>query len=153
MANIIEFDEKCKSCKGTGLYVGFAERDGIAVVCHTCNGTGKHHVKFEYEDFEKREERTGIKQVIQTNPGIMMCGGTSLEDFGGMDYKDWLNGKSFPMGSEMRKFTCPAWWFQCADYRKKPDWDKCLCCGTFLSCKHFANKHECWERFDKENKS
>ena len=49
--HVIEFDEKCKSCKGTGLYVGLAERDGAAVVCHTCKGTGKHHVRIEYDDF------------------------------------------------------------------------------------------------------
>ena len=39
--HVIEFDCECESCKGTGLYVGMAEREGSAVVCHTCKGTGK----------------------------------------------------------------------------------------------------------------
>ena len=57
---VIEFDEKCKSCKGTGIYVGMAERDGAGIVCHTCKGTGCHHVKFEYEDFEGKIVRKDI---------------------------------------------------------------------------------------------
>ena len=52
MEKIIEFDEKCKSCKGTGVYQGLAEKNGSGVVCYKCKGTGCHHVTFEYEDFE-----------------------------------------------------------------------------------------------------
>ena len=150
----IEFDEKCKSCSGTGLYVGMAERDGFAVVCNTCDGTGKHHVIFQYEDFEGKERNNNIKKVLKCNPGIS-CGvgnGCNLESFGGMNYEDWFNGKDFPKGSEMRKYTCPAWWYQSADYEKKPDWKECMGCNMFSACKYFNTKEKCWERWDKENK-
>jgi hypothetical protein len=52
----------------------------------------------------------------------------------------------------MRKYTCPAWWYQSADYKKKPNWKECLACGSFSSCKHFSIKQNCWDRFDKESK-
>lgn len=32
---------ECQSCSGTGLYRGFAEPKGTAVVCCSCKGTGQ----------------------------------------------------------------------------------------------------------------
>jgi hypothetical protein len=29
-----EVEAECRACGGTGLYVGFAEKDGCAVVCY-----------------------------------------------------------------------------------------------------------------------
>lgn len=153
--HIIEYDEECPSCKGTGLYVGMAERDGSAVVCVTCNGTGCHHVKLEYDDFTKRKRRYKVERVVEINPGICIGSGGnnkySLEDFGGMPYKDWFSGKSFPPKSENRRFTCPAWWYQSANYDLKPKWDKCAWGGAFSNCKHFKNKDACWKQWDEEN--
>ena len=146
----IEFDEVCKSCNGTGLYVGIAEKDGAAVICHTCNGTGYHHFKYTYEEFKKRKEIQDIKRVYQVNPVIGNGGNCSLEDFGGISYEDWKKGKEFVLGTENRKYTCPAWWYQTADYYKKPHWDKCPPCGVFSNCKHFKDKDKCWKRFDQE---
>ena len=150
----IEFDEVCKSCKGTGLYIGMAERDGAAIVCQTCKGTGCHHFTYEYEKFEGRKYRAGVKRVFQTNPGIILGEGKdfSLSDFGGLSINDWLYGKEFLPGSENRKFTCPAWWYQSANYRKKPEWVECyssLGC-TFSRCHYFPTKYLCWERYDTE---
>lgn len=155
MEKVIEFDEKCKSCDGTGLYVGMAEQHGASVVCSTCKGTGKHHFKYEYEDFEGRKEREGVKRVYQTNPWIMIGekgGVCKLTDFGGMSYEKWKNGNSFEIGMEDRQHTCPAWFYQSADYKKKPKWDICIAIGSFSACDNFKNKEACWERFDKENK-
>jgi hypothetical protein len=89
--------------------------------------------------------------VIQTNPGI--CCGEIAGDVnwvGGMTYADWLRGKRFETGMEMRAHTCPAWWYQCADYTKKPDWKECWSANMFSACKYFGDKHKCWERWDKE---
>lgn len=150
----IEFDTQCKSCNGTGLYVGMAERDGFAIVCSTCKGTGKFRLVIEYKDFEKRKKQKDVKRVLQVNCGIIV--GTrkddnSLDSFGGMSYKDWLAGKEFRRGMEMRAFTCPAWYYQSADYDKKPDWEECTGWGgSFSSCSEFSTKSKCWERFDKE---
>lgn len=146
----IEFDEKCKSCGGTGLYVGMAERDGVAVVCHTCKGTGKHHFVYEYEEFAGRIFNEDVKRVVKTNPGIGL--GEINGDItwvGGMTYEEWLEGNKFIVGMEMRQHTCPCWWYQSADYKNKPNWNECGW-GSFSSCKNFSNKQKCWERWDKE---
>jgi hypothetical protein len=153
----IEYDCQCASCEGTGLYKGFAENGGAAVVDQNCQGTGKRHVVIEYDDFEGKKRHRDITRVIEVNPGIgvgvRLETGLTLESFGGMPYEDWFSGKPFPPKSEMRKFTCPVWWYQSADYEKKPDWDWCNTnrFGRFYSCLHFATKEKCWERFDAEH--
>jgi hypothetical protein len=155
----IEFDEKCKSCKGTGLFAGMAERDGFAVICSQCKGTGCYHFVYEYEDFSGRIDAQNVIQVVESNPGICIGlgkeGGYSYESFGGMSYPDWRNGRPFPPKSEMRRHTCPSWWYQSVNYKKKPDWNECSTTwgGLFSLCPHFIEKEKCWERFDKENKS
>lgn len=152
---LIEFDEECKLCKGTGLYKGMAERDSFAVVCHTCKGTGCHHFKYTYALFNGRKESTKVVRVLQTNPGIIVGTGRSgltSESFGGLTYEDWKAGKPFTSGTEMRDFVCPKWWYQSTDYSKAPDWRECnqtLGC-SFSSCKSFPTKEECWKRFDNE---
>lgn len=144
-------EAECDSCKGTGLYKGMGEHGGMAVVCHTCKGTGKMTIEITWSDFEGKKKRKDVTKVLQINPGI----GTSDKpgyNFGGIPYADWFAGKPFPKGSEMREYTCPSWWFQSADYDKKPDWDECLYCGTFSDCNSFKTKSKCWERYDKFGK-
>ena len=121
---IVEFDEECQSCGGTGLYVGLAERDGAAVVCAKCKGTGCFHFKHEYVEFTERKEHEDVLQVYEANPGIYIgvaSGKYALSDFGGMPYSHWGRGEPFPKESENRLLTCPAWWYQNADYKRKPD--------------------------------
>lgn len=153
MEKTFKVKEKCQSCNGTGIYKGMGERDGFGVICHNCKGTGCHEFVHNYEEFTQREPAKKVKHVIKTNPGICVGTGAGFKfaDFGGMSYSDWKDGKPFPSGSEMRQFTCPAWWYQSADYKLKPDWDQCRIGGTFSSCKHFGNKNKCWQRFDEEN--
>lgn len=155
MEKKIKLEYACKSCSATGLYVGMAEREGAAVVCHTCRGTGKALFEFEYENFSGRKKRKDVKQVYQVNPGIIIGVGKEnefqLPDFGGMPYGEWAKDKPFVVGMENRKFTCPAWWYQSVDYKKKPEWKECQCSGSsFSSCSSFPTKAKCWERWDKE---
>lgn len=157
--HVIEFECECERCEGTGIYVGIGEGSGVGVVCAGCKGTGKDHVKITYKDFEGRKRRRGLQRVLKANPGIGIGRGNStkygrlsLEDFGGMPYEDWYAGKRFPPKSEMRKFTCPAWWYQTVDYKRRPNWKECIETGSFSSCKHFKNKEKCWERWDKKRK-
>ena len=150
-----ETDEKCQSCGGTGLYRGMAEGKGAAVVCAKCKGTGCHHFVHEWDEFKGRVTRENVQRVIAVNPGIGVGANEQyrLEDFGGMPYADWLDGKPFPEGSEMRRFTCPCWWYQGADYKRKPEWDECwkTLGHTFSRCEFFENKVACWARWDREN--
>ena len=154
----IEFDQECKACTGSGLYKGMGERDGFAVVCHTCKGKGHHETVIEYDDFISLKRLggvSGIKRIVQVNPGICLGTGNdglTHESFGGMSYDDWLSGKPFVDGMENRDFTCPAWWYQSADSDRKPSWDECGFGGSFSGCKHFGTKGKCWERFDTESK-
>lgn len=154
----IEFDEKCKSCGGTGLYSGMGESPECAVVCSKCKGTGCFHFVYEYEYFKGRIPSPKIKHVYETNPGIKVGdgGGYKFKDFGGMPYKDWNEGKPFVPGMENRQFTCPAWWYQSTNYDLKPDWnDEHRSCkgwgGSFSQCAYFEQKEGCWERWDKEH--
>jgi hypothetical protein len=155
--HVIEFDYKCQACKGTGLYKGLAEGEGFGVVCYRCNGTGRAHFKFEYDDFIKRIKRNDVKQVLEVNPGIVAGFGENkqftLDSFGGIRYEDWFKGKPFPPKSEMRQFTCPAWWYQSANYNLKPEWcdEYGFGFGSFSSCARFSQKELCWARFDKEH--
>lgn len=149
----IEMNIECRSCGGTGLYAGLGEGDGAAVVCHTCKGTGCEHYKLDYQPFTERQDREGIERVYRVNPGIYIGTGNghTLEDFGGMPYEDWREGASWPAGSEDRQHTCPAWYYQIADYAKKPNWAKCVGLGgTFFNCPHFEDKAKCWARWDEE---
>lgn len=144
--------EVCTSCGGTGLYCGMAEGEGAAVVCSTCKGSGCHVYVHEYKDFVQRTKRKGVKWVYEINPGIGVGQGQGLSfsDFGGMPFEAWWEGAPFSPGSEMRKYTCPAWWYQSADYKKKPNWDECVGCGAFVNCRHFKDKVKCWARFEAE---
>ncbi len=151
MHHKLTWTQECKSCKGTGLYIGMAEKDGSAVVCYNCEGTGESKHTVEYDNFNGRKYNGKVKWVYQTNPGIGIGDGGkyTFQDFGGMCYEDWLKGHNFPPKSEMRKFVCPAWWYQSVDYNKKPDW--CDCLGvSFNNCDEFKKKEKCWERWDKE---
>ena len=149
----IEYNELCKSCKGTGLYRGFGEKDGYAVECHTCQGSGEHRVKIEYDDFEHRLPTKDVHRVLQVNPGIGVgrIDNPFPNEFGGLSYVEWDAGIKFLPGTEMRKYTCPAWWYQSADYKKMPKWKECKIIGSFRSCPHFKDKVLCWSRWDENN--
>ena len=146
MKHTLEFDEKCKHCNGTGLYTGMGEKRMVAVVCHTCEGTGCHHVKFVYEDFEGRQQAENITRVHECNPGIFI---NDDPKFGGISYQEWLENPVFPEGTENRLYTCPAWWFQNAS-KDKPEWNECGLGRLFADCEHFPVKDACWRRWDKE---
>jgi len=153
---IIKLKVVCPACKGTGIYVGMAEKDGAGVICYKCEGTGCYEYEYKYKEFAGRKKIKGIKRVFAGNPGIGIGEGNGykLKDFGGMPFKEWEEGKPFPEKSEMRKFTCPAWFYQTVDYKKKPDWKECweTLGSTFSHCPYFKHKEKCWERWDKEQK-
>jgi hypothetical protein len=145
MSKTITVEIECPDCGGTGLYIGFAEGDGTAVVCSRCNGSGKKTLN--YKPFVKRNSPPKkVMKVFKTNIGY----GLTLTSLGGMPVEDWNAGKPFPAKSEDREHSCPAWFYQSADYNKKPKWDWCLSCGAFPTCSHFPTRDKCWERWDKE---
>lgn len=52
---------ECGDCGGTGLYSGFMEAKGEAVVCVGCRGSGCKEIS--YRPFERRKGRRGISRV------------------------------------------------------------------------------------------
>lgn len=52
---------ECPDCRGTGLYKGFMERDGEAVICVRCSGTGAQELR--YNEFTSRKDKAGVRRV------------------------------------------------------------------------------------------
>ena len=155
--NVIEYDEQCQECKGTGVFVGMAERDGVGVVCYRCKGRGNRHIHIEYEPFTVRRERADVAWVIAQNPGIVVGagGGYVYRDFGGMPYADWVDDKPFPPQSEMRRFVCPRRWFG-QGHALYPTYEKCpnVIGGLIYKCDQWESPErwaECWARWDMEH--
>jgi len=80
---------ECKDCGGTGLYSGFAEPKGVAVVCVRCGGTGC--AEYTYTPFVRRKGRQGIKTVRRSRGSFI---GTGVGPTGGsITYKEFAKGK------------------------------------------------------------
>lgn len=78
----------CGSCGGTGVYVGFAEKDGASVVCSSCKGTGAREFTAP-PPFSGRKRREGVKTVASKNHGIVIAPGM---DKGEVSYEDFVAG-------------------------------------------------------------
>ena len=147
MDNKIELEIECSACGATGLYVGLGEKDGAAVVCSRCNGTGA--VRLSVTKFQRRRVREGVKQVYQHNPGVLLD-----STLGGIPYVRWVEGAAFPCGSEVRN-VCPAWWAQTV-LSKNIDSQAYGCTvrlgESFSQCEHYGEKQKCWARWDEEAK-
>ena len=63
---------ECNACGATGLYRGFAEPEGVAVVCLRCNGTGA--MTIEYVPFKQRLTRSDVKEVRRSRGSFLPCG-------------------------------------------------------------------------------
>ena len=66
----VKVETACSACRGTGLYAGIGEREGLAVVCKQCDGTGCKTL--EYEPFTGLKPRDDVLRVLQVNPGIVL---------------------------------------------------------------------------------
>lgn len=63
---------ECESCSGTGLYSGFAEPKGTAVICLSCGGQG--WVQTRYREFTGRKKKAGIKSIRASAGGLLATG-------------------------------------------------------------------------------
>lgn len=146
---------ECSSCSGTGLYAGMAERDGAAVVCFQCKGTGRKDIT--YTPFTARKRRTGITRVYKKGtsyviaPKVIDFEGIGKIDLSkeGVTYEEWLSGVN---PKHIRQLGCPMMTDQSACHGVDGFTDVCnKLNGGWLSiiptCK-CENKSACWERFD-----
>jgi hypothetical protein len=72
--SITYIEGECGSCKATGLYHGFMEPKGVAVICAGCKGSGK--ITYQIKSFKERKKKEGIDFVI-------------LEDFEKITYEEF----------------------------------------------------------------
>lgn len=68
--------EECPSCRGTGIYRGWCEAPGTAVVCIDCDGDGWR--RYEYKKFTERRSVKGVKEVYLSR------GKSVIDGVGGM---------------------------------------------------------------------
>lgn len=150
MIKIIE----CPSCKGTGLYKGFAEKDNCAVVCFSCKGNG--FIEYHYEEFNGIKTRDDVKRVFEGSFGYAQ----SDKDYkdgevdikfsqGGCSYEEWLNGET---PKPVRELYCPFMWSgQSSKIGEKLGcYDECGLGGMITNCSKYNNKEKCWTKFLKE---
>lgn len=85
----VTVEAECTACGGTGVYHGFAEPEGVGVVCLKCDGTGKMELK--YTPFTGRKQRSGINTVMRSRGSLIVTG---VGPTGGqVSYKEFLEGK------------------------------------------------------------
>ena len=82
---------ECGSCQGTGLYRGFAEKPGTAVVCLSCNGSGERAL--EYKPFTGRKERPGVERVFLSRGTFLGTGVGQVANAKGITYEEFRQGK------------------------------------------------------------
>lgn len=63
---------ECDSCRGTGLYSGFAEAKGEAVICQACDGRGWY--KYSFKKFKGRKKKAGIKTIRVSRGSFIATG-------------------------------------------------------------------------------
>lgn len=146
----------CESCQGTGLVVGKMERDGAAVPCILCFGSGSHLVG--YDVFEKRLPMRGITHVFPYTANVAFRrSGTSAT---GTPYTVWQSN-GCGVGDEPRDCMCPVevygeYVLLFGETAMKADTDWCLQVqpatqrwGRCISqCPAFQLKAACWQAFD-----
>lgn len=79
---------ECPNCGGTGIYHGFAEPEGVGVICINCIGTGMTTI--HYVSFTGRKTRTGIEWVQYSRRSIVAGIGLARSS---ISYRDFLDGK------------------------------------------------------------
>lgn len=145
-AQHITLDIVCTACGGTGLYVGMGERNGAAVVCTRCQGTGKQ--AYSYEPFTERQPAPASVTTVHVGRGYLI--GNEPQE-GGLPIEQWQPGAVVPADESSYcpfLYTNQEW---CSNPDLPPQTDgrdpPRMPNGQISSCKHWANKAECWALF------
>jgi hypothetical protein len=86
---------ECSSCGGSGVYQGFCEPPGTAVVCLGCRGTGCETIS--YIPFTVRRKKSRIRTVNLSRGGFLATGVEAVGE--SISYSDFFKGK-MPGGKE-----------------------------------------------------
>ncbi len=142
----------CSVCNGYGVIINQFTKDGSALHCENCNGTGS--IERTIETFSERKVYDNIHRVFLTNLGTTIQDYPELpvEDQGGVSYEQWQTiGKDiFAKGTELEKRTCPKMWYSMVNSSiKAPAYDDCVE-NKFRSCAKWRTRSECWTTFKTE---
>ena len=149
---VLEGECQCDTCKGSGLYQGMCEKDGAAVTCNRCDGTGKIQIKSSYVKFTSRKIKKNVNRVYDDSMGYVITDHDVTQHgvhypFGqyGCAYEDWLKGaKPIPL-----KFLgCPMIHDQCEARKKIKRCDDKNWGGKISDCQHYQDKAKCWEIYE-----
>ena len=99
------FKTCCGACHATGVYVGFAEPNGTAVVCLECGGSGMKEVELETNDgnfpphewrkpFTGREMKANVQKVYRSRGRFCLSCGPKDNQY--VTYEEFLTGKMPP---------------------------------------------------------
>lgn len=146
----IDLDILCADCKGTGLYDGMAERDGVAVVCTQCTGSGRYAYHFEYQPFTERQPAPSAITRVHVGRGYILSE-QHPECDGGVPVTEYVPGMTVPADE---KLYCP-YLYTHQEWCAKPEkWHEDyppaapILAGAYISsCKHWGDKSDCWRRF------
>ena len=154
----IEMLIECPSCKGTGLYSGMGEKKNVAIICHNCEGSGKHLYKYSYNEFTARKKKEGVKRVYLSGYGYCIADGilnfTGIGEIDmdkeGVSYDEFAGGK---MPTHIKQLACPMLADQGGCHDINGFTDRCNDLGRgwgsdITKCKNRDNKKECWELFE-----
>ena len=145
---------QCSACDGTGLYVGVCERDGAAVVCYRCKGTGRVYIEQHYTKFTARQKKKNVKRVFE-HAGAYIISAEDVEVNGknipfseyGVSYEEWLAGEA---PKPLECLHCPFMHTQqMLDRNSTLYKTRCntgLKFGSRISdCQFMPEKEKCWE--------
>ena len=77
---------QCPACAGSGLYQGFAERKGEAVVCISCEGSGATTIS--YTPYAGRKQEHNVN-VVRVSRGSFIGTGVGGVDGTEMTYEEF----------------------------------------------------------------
>lgn len=142
----------CNACGGTGLYIGMAERDGVAVVCSTCNGSGAMTVR--YTPFKRQLPAPASVTSVHVARGYVLGDKHPACD-GGLPIEQWKQGVIVPADE---KLYCPYLYTHqdwCAHPRDPENNhnNAPMLWGRIDECPYWIEKDECWKRFHADPKA
>ncbi len=83
----MEIVVECEDCGGTGLYSGFCEGQGKAVVCLGCGGTGAQKLRFK--EYTGRKRKNDINSISYSRGTFIATGvGAVGESMSYSQFKD-----------------------------------------------------------------
>ena len=130
---------ECESCQGSGLYIGWAEKDGAAVICSKCGGTGEYWM--HYTPFTGRKERPEVvRRIWKKNTGWRITPDNSEGSMTLDEWKDNPDAINLPENA-MQDKACPAVWYY--DY----PFDQCNKVMRFDHCPWWHSKEKCWQAY------